>query len=150
MNLLTWCAAIATASLVACATPQQRDQQELLRLVKDDLAVENAECGVYFAKVAEGLRHSMPAGKEREKEVADWSKLSKDAFDASRYLIGDQKSLAYMKIKRMMNEELEHIAIVQAEYKNLCKDLMDTPKKRWDYWEEKEMQREKELQSTPK
>ena len=150
MNLMTCCVAIATASLVACATPQQRDQQELLRLVKDDLAVENAECGVYFAKVAEGLRRSMPAGKEREKEVADWSKLSKDAFDASRYLIGDQKSLAYMKIDRMMNEELEHIAIVQAEYASLCKDLMDTPNKRWDYWMEKEKQREKELQSTPK
>jgi hypothetical protein len=148
-------AILLVAAILGSGPLRGADQQDVLRLVKEDLAIENAECGVFFATVAEGLRRSMPAGKERDKEVADWSKAGKDAFEVSRYLIGDQKSLAYIKlgtekIKRMMNGTFDDLAIVQAEYAYRYKDLTDTPKRRWDYWMQKEMQTEKELQSAPK
>ena len=97
----------------------------------------------------------MPQGKERDKEVADWKKLSVDAMNLSKYLSDEANALAYVKIgtqkiSRMMNNSFDNFAVVEAEYGYMCKDLMDTPQKRWNYWMQKEIQAEKQLNSKPK
>ena len=105
--------------------------------------------------VAEVMSRSMPPGKESDKEVADWTKLRISAFNLSKYLNNDEKALAYIKIGtqkigRMTNNNFDNFAIVQAEYGYMCKDLMDTPQKQWDYWVQQETQSSTQPHPAPK
>ncbi len=132
-----------SVALAVCAHATAVDDKELQRLVADDLANEYAQCGAYFVVNAEGMRRSMREGAERDKEVTDWMRLSSRAFGISMNLGSQEKTkavakLANEKIKRMMSASYENWSIAAAEYAYLCKDLMDEPAKRAQYWMDQE------------
>lgn len=93
---------------------------------KHSLALESAECGVYYAVVREGMGRTMSAGDEKRQTLVEFDQMSKSAFEFSRKLVGDELSLAYIKmgtqkIAEMMHRDYEYIAIVAAEYAFPCK-----------------------------
>jgi hypothetical protein len=117
--------------------------EEVMRLVRDDVAGEAAACSVYFALTAAMMERSLAAGSDRDKEVTDWVRSSNAALAIADAVGNKEKTSAVVKltgehIKRVTNGSFENFAVVAAEYAYPCKDLIDEPTKRVAYWMEKE------------
>lgn len=107
--------AVAVGSALAAS-----DERSIADLVKEDIALEAAECGAYFAFSAEGIKRSMPDGKEKDKEVADWMRFSSEALNLSTSLGTKERTkaaseLAMENIKRITKASYENWTIAAAE-----------------------------------
>ncbi len=105
----------------AAALGPVHTRDETFRLVRDDIALEYAECGAYFLLSAEGIRRSLPNGPQREKEVNDWMRLSSNAFERSTALGSSEKTkaagrLTLENIQRITQRSYENWVIAVAEY----------------------------------
>ena len=134
--------ALLTA-LAPCAQAAAPDDDEIARRVKTDLATEYAECGAHFAVVAEGLRRSLPEGAARDRDVAAASKFGSGAFKLATALRSEERTIAVAKdttdrIKRLIDNSFENLARAADEYGYRCRDLIEDPKARTQYWLDRE------------
>ena len=111
------------------------DEAEIASRVKNDLATEYAECGAYFAVVAEGMRRSLPEGPAKERDLAAWKKFSSGAFQLATALRSEERTIAVAKqateqIKRLINNSYENLNLAADEYGHRCKVLIEDPKAR--------------------
>ena len=135
--------AVFLAAISFCVPASALDEVEIAKRAKNDLAIEYAECGAYFAVVAEGMRRSLPEGTAKDKDIANWQKFSGGAFKLASALRSEERTIAVAKqttenIKRMINNSYENLAVAADEYGYRCKDLIEDPKARTQYWIDKE------------
>jgi hypothetical protein len=135
--------AMVLALIFVSTALEAADTQEIHKRAIQDLAIEYAECGAYFAYIATGIQRSYPAGAATDKEVADWKNATATALNMASTLDNKDRTMAVVKltkdkIDRLTKGTYENVAMAQAEYAYRCKDLMDDPKARTKYWVDKE------------
>ena len=106
---------------------------------KSNVGLEFAECGNYYVLVREGADRSLPSGPERDKAMADQQRLAEFAFQMAAELANQEIALARIKfsmesMRRKMHNSFEYLSVVAAEYAFPCKDLMEAPDKRLQFW----------------
>jgi hypothetical protein len=109
---------------------------------KSNVAFEFAECGNYYMITRGALEASLPPGKTREKAIEDSEKLAETAYSVSAKLTDPEIALARIKLsmenmKRKMKGSFEYYSVIAAEYTFSCKDLMEAPNKRFQFWIDK-------------
>ena len=74
--------------------------------------------------------------------MADQQRFAELAYQMSAQFTNQEIALARMKfsmesMKRKMHNSFEYFSVVAAEYSFPCKDLMEAPEKRLQYWLQK-------------
>lgn len=109
---------------------------------KSNLGLEFAGCGTYYMLMREGAERSLPPSQERDKAMADQQRFAEFAYQMSAQFTNQEIALARIKfsmehMKRKMHNSFEYFSVIAAEYAFQCKDLMEAPEKRLQYWLQK-------------
>jgi hypothetical protein len=97
-------------------------------------AYELAECSAFYAIYAEGIKR---AGNE--KRANNLMGASYRAFDAAIKLSNlkiakERMEMALEEQRKEMNNNYSNSSILSIKYKGICKEALESPDKRLQYW----------------
>jgi len=104
---------------------------------KSNVAKELAVCAGYFFIGSEAAK------KSGDEALASSIKTTADAALVTSIKLSDKDTatsslkLAMKDHQRLINNDTANIGVLIRKYKTLCKDIMTSPKKRYEYWVKK-------------
>jgi len=104
---------------------------------KSNVAKELAVCAGYFFIGSEAAK------KSGDEALASSIKTTADAALVTSIKLSDKKTatnslqIAMKDHQRIINNNTANIGVLIRKYKTLCKEIMTSPKKRYEYWVKK-------------
>lgn len=125
-----WIRAVACFLLVTDANAYEQGR------AVNNLAHDYAECAAYYTLAAKG------AGKSDTELVGKLSEAGSQAIEMSVGLTNKEVATARynMALKSMMDDmsdSFDNFSIVINKYADLCRDVMDNPRDRLKYWQDR-------------
>ena len=111
-------------------------------LARNNLASELVNCGVYFVFAAEAIDRHPAKRPQGQASVERYQSLSVTALTLAGELTNVDVTKARMQMaKEAMGQDMkgtfDNFAIVIAKYATPCKELMEAPERRFQYWLDK-------------
>ncbi len=102
-----------------------------------NLARDLAECTAYYIIVAEALRRDAKEVMAHEAlEESDRAYIYAIKFSSSKVAAASVR-LAFDKQRKEMHYDFSNFSILVLKYEEMCRDAIESPEKRLEYWLEK-------------
>ena len=99
-----------------------------------NLANDYAECAAYYVIAAEGLRKTGD-DKLADKTMDISKKATEYAIQLSNQRVTEARvELAFDKQRKMIDNDYSNFSILILKYADMCKEVMENPDKRLQYW----------------
>ena len=102
-----------------------------------NLASDFAECSAYYIIAAEGLRRMAKEDlAQKALEASDTAYVYAIRFSNPK-VTAARIRLAFDKQRKEMDHDFSNLSILILKYEGMCKDALESPEKRLEYWLEK-------------
>jgi hypothetical protein len=99
-----------------------------------NLASDFAECTAYYIIAAEALRRSAKEVMVHEAlEASDRAYIYAIQFSSPK-VAAARVRLAFDKQRKEMHHDFSNFSILILKYEDMCKDAIESPEKRLEYW----------------
>ena len=130
-------AIVALLAWTTAAVSQQSEQ------VFNNMANELAECAAYFGVVSIVMENSKKTEqakaweKQRDKALEFAAMVTKEA-DLKQETVGARFNMAVEDMIKRIDKNTSNISVLMVDYNDRCIEAMTDPKKRAQYWLERE------------